>query len=76
MSKVIIKRYSVIFYGIVFLFLIKNFRKIKKEFQTNRQTSLGTPQVNTRDNNSNISNHKEFGEITPLSLKDYIISFS
>ena len=67
MSKVIIKRYSVIFYGIVFLFLIKNFRKIKKEFQTNRQTSLGTPQVNTRDN-SNISNHKEFGEITsPLS---------
>ena len=41
MSKVIIKRYSVIFYGIVFLFLIKNFRKIKNEFQTNRQTSLG-----------------------------------
>ena len=68
MSKVIIKRYSVIFYGIVFLFLIKNFRKIKKEFQTNRQTSLGTPQVNTRDNNSNISNNKEFGEMTsPLS---------
>ena len=68
MSKVIIKRYSVIFYGIVFLFLIKNFRKIKKEFQTNRQTSLGTSQVNTRDNNSNISNHKEFGEMTsPLS---------
>lgn len=31
MSKVIIKRYSVIFYGIVFLFLIKNFRKIKKK---------------------------------------------
>lgn len=51
-------------------------KKQKKEFQTNRQTSLGTPQVNTRDNNSNISNHKEFGEITPLSLKDYIISFS
>ena len=44
------------------------YEETKKEFQTNRQTSLGTPQVNTRDNNSNISNHKEFGEMTsPLS---------
>lgn len=43
-------------------------KKQKKEFQAYRQTVLGTPQVNTRDNNSNISNHKEFGEITsPLS---------
>ena len=40
---------------------------------------IGNYNVNTSENimfKACISNHKEFGEITPLSLKDYIISFS